>query len=96
MTELATTPHNYPFSPTYAIVFFFFLLHTCVLPIDQLGACAKMSAMQGSPRGLRVPLREIELEDPLNLRRFTPAEEAANREFFEMPCPVGCELIQGQ
>jgi hypothetical protein len=55
----------------------------------------KMSGMQGSLRGLRVLVREIVLEDPLNLRRFTPAEGAANREFFDVLCPSAWELFQG-
>ena len=53
-----------------------------------------MSVVQGSPRGLRVPVREMESEDPLNLRRITPAEGAANREFFDTLRPVVCGPFQ--
>ena len=96
MTKFATAPHNYPFSPTNAIknfVFFWFLYLFSRLTNVVCGR--KMSGMQGSPGGLRVPVREIVPEDPLNLRRFTPAEGAASRDFFDVLCPFAWELFQG-
>lgn len=56
----------------------------------------KMFVMQGSPRGLRVSVRPIVLEDPLNLRRITPAEGAAIYEFFDVLWPLAWELFQGR
>jgi hypothetical protein len=53
----------------------------------------KMSLMQGSPWWLRVLVREIVPEDPLNLRRFTPVEGAASRKFFDVLCPFAWELF---